>query len=194
MSSRASQWPCPQPSTTASTTWRLEKRTTAYGHRRRAEAAQNAPRRQTPRAARGPELFQLFEEELSGARPPPLVDVRPQGRVQRHTVEHIVDVLSFEVLDVPVPQGGDQPVEAFRHLDLPIPEQVIEVPKISSSSRRSGNRRSRMFLDPQTAEHLVEVPTILSLCSSSVVVGGWWRSSRFSPGTEYNSAGFTADR
>ena len=32
-------------------------------------------------------------------------------------------------------------MEAFRHLVLPIPEQVIEVPKISSSSRRSRRRR-----------------------------------------------------
>ena len=35
MSSRASQWPCPQPSTTASTRWRLVKSTTGYGLRRR---------------------------------------------------------------------------------------------------------------------------------------------------------------
>ena len=35
MSIRASQWPCPQPPTTASTRWRLAKRTTAHGHRRR---------------------------------------------------------------------------------------------------------------------------------------------------------------
>ena len=35
MSSRASQWPCPQPPTTASTRWRLVKSTTACGHRGR---------------------------------------------------------------------------------------------------------------------------------------------------------------
>ena len=35
MSGRASQWPSPQPPTTALTRWRLVKSTTAYGHRRR---------------------------------------------------------------------------------------------------------------------------------------------------------------
>ena len=53
----------------------------------RAEAALNAPRRQTSGAAREPELFQLFEEELSGARPTTLVEVLPQERVLRHTME-----------------------------------------------------------------------------------------------------------
>ena len=32
---------------------------------------------------------------------------------------------------------GDQLVEASRYVDLPIPEQVIEVPKISSSSSQA---------------------------------------------------------
>ena len=45
--------------------------------------------------------------ELSGARPAPLVEVRPQGRVQRHTVEHVVDVSRFlQILDVLAPQMG----------------------------------------------------------------------------------------
>ena len=38
----------------------------------------------------------------------------------------------MQILDAPVPQGGTQLVEAFRHLDLHVPEQLIEVPKISS--------------------------------------------------------------
>ena len=57
----------------------------------------------------------------------------------------------------------NQLVEAFQYLDLPIPEQVIEVPKISSSSRRS--RRRRVPLVQQTAEQLVEVTTIVSFSS-----------------------------
>ena len=44
---------------------------------------------------------------------------------------------------------------------LPIPVQVTEVPKISSSSRRS----RRVLRAPQTAEQLVEVPKIVSLSS-----------------------------
>ena len=52
-------------------------------------------------------------------------------------------------------------MEAFPHLDLPIPVQFTEVPKISSSSRRS----RRVFRAPQTAEQLVEVPKIVSISS-----------------------------
>ena len=112
--------PCPQPSTTATPRWRLKKK---YHDSRaqntdRAEAAHYAPRRQTPRAARGPELFQLFEEELSGARPPPLVEVRPQERVLQQTLEHADDVCPFvQILDVPVPQTGDQLGATLKHLD-----------------------------------------------------------------------------
>ena len=53
-------------------------------------------------------------------------------------------------------------MEACQHLDLPIPEQAIEVPKISSSSRRSCERQDPVV---QTAEQLEEVPTIVSFHS-----------------------------
>ena len=56
--------------------------------------------------------------------------------------------------DVPVPQMENQLVEACRHLDLPM---------ISSSSRHSCKRQ--VPLVPQTAEQLVEVPTIVSFYS-----------------------------
>ena len=93
----------------------------------RAEAAHNAPRRQTQRAARGPELFQLFEEEPGGLRPEAFADPRPQERVQRHVVEHFTDLVRvapmLQILDAPV-----------RLLDPPMTEQVIEVTEISCSS------------------------------------------------------------
>ena len=146
VSSRASQWPCPQPPTTASARWRLERCITATG----TEDGQGrgcAPRsteRPFTRAARKPGLFRLFEEELSGARPSPLVEVRPQGRVQRHTVEHIVDVLPFvQILDVPVPQMGDQLVAVLKSYDFLVPGQVTAVPNIiplfSHASFGAGN-------------------------------------------------------
>ena len=50
-------------------------------------------------------------------------------------------------------------VASLLHLDTPIPEEVIEVPKISSSSRCSRT----VLSEPQTAEQLVEVPTVVSL-------------------------------
>ena len=72
-------------------------------------------------------------------------------------MEHRIEVCPFvQILDAPVPQGGNQLVEAFRHLDLHIPEQVIDVPKISSSRGRCRRRRVPVV---QTAEQLVEVPT-----------------------------------
>ena len=80
--------------------------------------------------------------------------------VLKHVVEHRIEACPFvQILDAPVPQGGNQLVEAFRHLDLHIPEQVIEVPKIFSSRRRC---RRRWVPVVQTAEQLVEVPEFVS--------------------------------
>ena len=53
-------------------------------------------------------------------------------------------------------------MEALRQLDILIPEQAIEVPKISSSPHRSRRRRVPSV---HTAEQLVEVPTIVSYSS-----------------------------
>ena len=69
---------------------------------------------------------------------------------------------SVQILDALVPQMENQLVEGFRHLNLHIPEQVVEVPKISSSSRRC---RPRVPLVQLMAEQLVEVPTIVSFSS-----------------------------
>ena len=107
------------------------------------------------------EPFSLCEEEPDGGLPGSVTDPAPQGRVEWHIVQHSIEACPFvQILDAPVPQMGNQLVEAFWHLDLPIPEQVIEVPKISSSSRRS--RRRWVPLVQQTAEQLVEVPAIVS--------------------------------
>ena len=131
------------------------------GHRNEYEA----PRRQKPPPPQA--FFRLFDEEDSvwGLRPACLAEPRrPQERVQLRTVEHIADVVPMvQILDAPVPQVGDlgvdQLVEAFRHLDLLIPEQVIEVPKISSSRRRCRRRRLPV---QHMAEQLVEVPEFVS--------------------------------
>ena len=124
----------------------------------------DAPRRQKPPPPQT--FFQLFDEEDAekGSRPPCLGEPRgPQDRVQQRTVEQLADVVPMvQILDIPGLQGVDQLVEACRHLDLHIPEQAIEVPKISSSSSRC--RRSRVPV-VQTAEQLVEVPTITSYSS-----------------------------
>ena len=84
-------------------------------------------------------------------------------------MEQLADVEPMvQTLDIPVPQGGDQLVEAFWDLDLPIPEQVIEAPKFTSSGRRS--RKRPVPVVQQTAEQLVEVPTIVSVSSLRALV------------------------
>ena len=57
-----------------------------------------------------------------------------------------------------VPQMVDNVLDALRLLDLPIAEQVIDVPKISCSPCPS----RCPIPEPQSAEQLVEVPTVLS--------------------------------
>ena len=123
----------------------------------------NALRSQTTRVAGDTEFFSLYEEELGGTRPDRLYEVLPKERDQRRTVEQIVDnTLIVPSLDVPVPQMASQLVEVCRQLDILIPEQAIEVPKISSTPRHS---RRRVRFAEQTAEQLVEVPTIISYSS-----------------------------
>ena len=66
------------------------------------------------------------------------------------------------MLDVPVPLTEEQLLlDVFRSHDRHFPEQVIEVPKILSEdiSMRTAVR------EPQLAEQLVEVPTIIPFSS-----------------------------
>ena len=80
-------------------------------------------------------------------------------RVQRHIVEQtVVSAPGLQILNVPMPQMEDQLLSLLTALDSFVPEQVIEVPKISTPLRCP-----RTVLSvPQTAEQLVEVPTIIS--------------------------------
>ena len=66
-----------------------------------------------------------------------------------------------QILDFPVPQMVGNVTDTLRILDHPIAEQVIEVPKIYCSPCPS---RSVVPV-PQSAEQLVEVPTIISYSS-----------------------------
>ena len=93
-------------------------------------------------------------------RPSPLVEVRPSVRVQRHVVEQLADIAPMvQILDSPEPQMVAQLLEVFRLLDTQLPdEQAIFVPKISCSPSPSRFR----VPEPQSAEQLVEVPTVLT--------------------------------
>ena len=94
-----------------------------------------------------------------GMRPARLVGVQPQGHVKRHFAEHLAELAPLvQILDAPVPQLVDNVMDAFRFLDQPMTEQVIEVPRISCPPCPS---RSQVPV-PLTAEQLVEVPTVLS--------------------------------
>ena len=118
------------------------------------------------RVARDAVYFELFDEDTAGLRPGPVLDPRPQERVLQHTVEHEDVICPFvQILDVPVPQLGEQLVHFFRSLDTQLTvEHVIDVPKISDDSIQP------RIVDwdlryPQIVEQLAEVPTLLSLAS-----------------------------
>ena len=92
-------------------------------------------------------------------RPFPLVEVRPSARAQRHTMEDLGELAPLvQILDLPVPRTVDSVTDVLRLLDRPLVEQVISVPKISCSPCPSRSRVS----EPQSAEQLVEVPTVLT--------------------------------
>ena len=122
----------------------------------------HVPEHPTPQAA-GTEYFFLHVEDVpaAGLLPWVLAEPRPQERVQRHSVEHIVDLVRVapmvQILDAPVPQMVEQLPDILRFFDMliPDPEQVIEVPKILPEDvpMRTAVR------EPQLAEQLVEVPT-----------------------------------
>ena len=95
-----------------------------------------------------------------GSRPPCLgVPRGPQVGLERHVVEDLGELAPFvQILCLPVPQTVDYVADAFRILDCPMAEQAIEVPRISCSPCPSRSP----IPEPQSAEQLLEVPTVLS--------------------------------
>ena len=130
---------------------------TEDGQGRRGRSEQNTRRRSGRPLPLQPELFELsFDEEPGGSRPHRLAGVRPQERVQRHTVEQIVDSApGLPTLDAPVPLMVEQLVEVLQVID--VPKIILEdiPPRIS-------------VREPQLAEQLVEVPTILYFLKQTV--------------------------
>ena len=142
----------------------------------------------------------MFDEDTEGVRPEALAEPRPQDWVQRHTVEHVVVIVRFapmvQILDAPVPQMVKQLPDILHFFASlsPDPEQVIEVPKILPVDvpKRTAVR------DPQLAEQLVEVPTIVSFLDLNVAIavfggcGAGGGLQRFPPGQ--SSSKRTADK
>ena len=118
-------------------------------------------RKMLPPQAAGAQHFAMDAGEDDGeapaaGRPAPLLEVLPQERVRRRTVEQIVDcVPEVPLLDAPVPQTVVQLVEVLRPLDIVVPEQVIEVPKITF---HDAIPQRAVLPVPQMAEQLVDEP------------------------------------
>ena len=115
-------------------------------------------RRHPPPQAAGTVYYPMDVDDVPaarGSRPDRLLDVSgPQERVQRRTMEQIVDCVPVvPLLDVPVPQMVDQLVEVLRPVDTMVPEQVIDVPKITSQDVIPQRVVLRV---PQMAEQLVD--------------------------------------
>ena len=126
----------------------------------------SAPRRQEPplpAVTTSTQYFTLYDESVpvTGLRRTGLVEPRePQERVQRHTMEQFGELASMvQILDAPVPQKVDKLEDVLKIVGLSVPVQEIEVPKISSLSCPPPRR---VLPEPQSAEQLVEVPTVLS--------------------------------
>ena len=122
----------------------------------------------TPRGQKTPRARVEERDELYYAkglmtppptRPTPLVEVRPQGRVQRHVVEDRGELAPLvQILDLPVPQLVDNVLDALRIPERQMAVQVIEVPMVLTDVIPARS----LVPEPQTAEQLVEVPTVLS--------------------------------
>ena len=82
-------------------------------------------------------------------------------------MEHVVDFVRFapmvQILDAPVPQSGDQPVVAFKHFDISVPAQVIEVPMISCPpsplrAALAATQMAEQLAEVLELEHVVVAP------------------------------------
>ena len=125
-------------------------------------------------------IFELFDEDTAGLRTGVLAEPQPQERVQRHTMEHIVDFVCcapmVQILGASVPQTVEQLPDVLRFFDrfATVPEQVIAVPKISLEDVPF----CAVLCDPQLVEQLVEVPTVVCYSSLLQRTGAARRHSR----------------
>ena len=133
-------------------------------------------------------------EAPAAGRPAPLFEVLPQERVGPVPVVPLLHAF--------VPQMVEQLVDILAPLDFRVAEQVIEVPKIVCPPCAAHT----VLRAPQTADQLVEVPTIISYSSllqrtmeQNVAIpvpgrGGraFW-SSRFSSRTGFNRDAFISE-
>ena len=126
----------------------------------------------------GTQHFSTTVCRTSGA---PGLTVSPRSGRRRGFSGTQCNRLAFlQSLDVPVPLMGEQPVVAYKLLDVMVPEQVIEVPKILVGDIPP----RRLCREPQMVDQLVTVPTNPDTVRSSRVLlhrlwrTSWWKSRR----------------
>ena len=96
----------------------LRSQNTATSARAEECETNTAPRRQEPPQPPGTQYYDLDDESVPGTRPDRLVDVRPQERVQRRTVEQLVDAAPcLPALDAPVPLVVEQLVTVLAEME-----------------------------------------------------------------------------
>ena len=131
-----------------------------------------ARRGHSPQLSEGWVARSYAQRPTGGRRPGVLKEPEPPNvveRVQRHILEQTVSAPGLQILDVPMPQIGDQLLSLLTALDSFVFEQVIAVPKISTD--RVSQRLVEQRL-PQMVEQLVHVPTVLSpLLIAEQIVG-----------------------
>ena len=107
------------------------------------------------------EYYELSSDDgrpTGGERPAALLEPLPQGTFQRHSG---IGYELVQALDAPVLQMVEQLPDVLQFFVTCLPvvaEQVIDVPKIILKNIPS----RRLCREPQQAEQLVEVPTILT--------------------------------
>ena len=122
------------------------------------------------------EPFSLYEDELWGSRPDRLYEVRPQERVQRRTVQQIVDIAPLPTLDDPAPLMGETAGEGLQvSWTSWFPSRFFFVPKIFVDDIPP----RRLCRKPQMVDQLVTVLTNPGhrAVSSRVLLRRLWRTS-----------------
>ena len=96
----------------------LRSQNTATRARAEERETNTAPRRQEPPQPPGTQYFDLDDESVPGTRSDRLVDVKPQERVQRRTVEQLVDAVPcLRALDAPVQLVVEQLVTVLGEME-----------------------------------------------------------------------------
>ena len=115
-----------------------------------------------------PELFQLFGEESGSSRPPNLGEPRGhrRGFCGTQWSRWPTSAPFVQILDDPVPQTGMENLllEVFRLFDSQVPEQAIDVPKISQD-RIQQRLVDRDLRHAQMAEQLLEMCEFVQFAS-----------------------------